>query len=615
MPRISPLSAALAVIFLCAGGAALAADSLSEPVSEPSAAPRKEAEKESAATENAEESGSLSGNFLSSRFARAQGDRQSAIHYLEESLAADPSNHKLAGQLLVLYLNSGDMAKALEKAHILQDDAKRELIVDLVLAMEDVHYGRMAGARTKLRHVFDGTGTAVWMPLFDAWISLGLREVKKPLTAAGALPKGEKAPAFLIYHLALINDLAGFKDAAEKQYEAALTDQSKAPFRAVEAAADFYRRNRMSEKLAQIKLDYINAHPSMSALVDSDTTTQMASLLAQDKAKPKGGRLIATPQEGISEVLFTMASVLYTLDSGQDTQLYLRMALYLQPDFPLAQLLLGNALEQEGKYAEAAEVYGGIDSGSPLSERALLRKAFMVERTGKIDEALAMLDTRAAESPEDYDAYVAKGDLLRTRSRFNDAAQAYSAALERIKREGPQQWGIYFARGACYERLGMWDKAEVDLRKALALNPDQPEVMNYLGYGIMIQGGDLPHARKLIEQAYALQPNSPQIVDSMGWMLFKTGDVQGAVQLLEQAIEMLPGDATVNDHLGDAYWQAGRKTEARYQWQRALTFSPEPVLEESLQRKLKEGLEPSAVVSAPDKEVHAATEQPATRTN
>jgi Flp pilus assembly protein TadD len=313
----------------------------------------------------------------------------------------------------------------------------------------------------------------------------------------------------------------------------------------------------------------------------------------------KRARLVGSVQDGIAEVLFTMASVLYSVDAQQDTLLYLRMSLLLRSDFPLAQLLLGGVLEEDGHYAEAAEVYAGVDDEGPLAERALLRRAYMIERQGRLEEALVMLDSRAEANPESYDAYVAKGDLLRMRAMYKEAADAYSQALSRISNLEPRHWGIFFARGACYERTDDWIKAEGDLRKALLLNPDHAEVLNYLGYGLLARGENLDEAKELIEQAYALQPNAPHIMDSMGWVLFKSGDLEGALAQLEQAIELMPSDPTVNEHLGDVYWYAGRKTEARYQWERTLTFSPEPEAERAIRLKLREGLPPLADKAKP----------------
>ncbi len=550
---------------------------------------------------------SLSGSFLSGRFAKSKGDRRAAIHYLESALERDPENHAIKGQLLVLALAGGDIPSALERAQELQPVKGHEPLVDLVLAVDAVNRGELEAAHADFKQVFEATGNALWESLFLAWVDYGRGKLKKPLMPTDLIPEEQTAPAFLAYQIALVNDIAGFTEIAAKQYEMALVDHAKAPFRAVEAAADFYRRRGDNKRLEQLKADFMSAHPNASALMDSEIAAQTAALMEQKVGQGnKRSRLVGTVQDGVAEVLFTMASVLYSVDAQQDTLLYLRMALLLRPDYPLAQLLLGGVLEEDGRYADAADIYAGVDEDGPLAERALLRRAYMIERQGRLEEALTMLDARAEANPENYDAYVAKGDLLRMRQKYREAADAYTQALAKIPHPEPRHWGIFFARGACYERVGEWPVAEADLRKALVLNPDHPEVLNYLGYGMLARDENLEEAGELIEQAFALQPNAPHIMDSMGWMLLKRGDVSGAMAQLEQAIELMPGDATVNDHLGDVYWYAGRKTEARYQWERTLTFSPEPEVERVIRLKLKEGLPPLALKEKPQSMRHAA---------
>ncbi len=378
---------------------------------------------------------------------------------------------------------------------------------------------------------------------------------------------------------------------AAQQYAQALADPAKAPFRAVEAAADFYRRQNKMDKLEALKKSYLDAHPAISTLMEDGTANTLSTLIDERALGESSGAklLVETPQEGFAEVLFTMASVLYSVEAASDAELYLRMAIYLRPDFALAQLMLGSALESDGRFAEAGQIYGSVSPKSPFYERSLLRKAYMLERENKLDQALSLLSSRAQSAPQDYTLYVAKGDLLRMHNRFPEAIEAYGQAIKRIGAPREQHWAVFFARGSSYERNGNWERAEADLRTAMKLSPEQAEVLNYLGYSILIRGGDVQEAKQLIEQAYALQPDAPEIMDSLGWVLYKTGDANGAVKYLEQAVQAMPSDASINDHLGDAYLLAGRKNEALFQWQRALSYQPEATLEKAIQKKLHDG--------------------------
>lgn len=521
-----------------------------------------------------------SGAFLTSRHARRQGDEGKAIEVLKSIQQRDPANSTLRQQLLILYLNEGRMEQAIAEARALRDAPSRELIVDLLLTVDETSQGQFSQALSTLNHVYQTSSGALWVPLIKAWLNIGEGTLKSPLYPAAILPEDETEqtpPSFVFYLLALINDRAGFKDVAASHYSSALEQGNTTPFRAVQAAMNFFSRQGDAQEVKAIRQHYAATHPAVAELIDETT---------------RPDRLINTVQEGVAEVFFTMASVLYGVEATADAQLYLRMALYLKPDFPVAQLMLGNLLEQENEYANAAATYQAINPASPLARRALLRQAYAIEQQGKLEEAIAMLDATAAAAPQDYAASIAKGDLLRQRGLFESATEAYSQAISRIPQLDNRHWGLLFARGASYERLGEWDRAEADLRKALKLEPDQPEVLNYLGYGLLAREISLDEARELIEHAYALNPTAPHIVDSLGWALYKTGDIEGAVKYLEQAVEMMPSDATVNDHLGDAYWRAGRRTEARYQWERALDYQPDQLLEHTLRQKLESGLTP-----------------------
>ena len=183
------------------------------------------------------------------------------------------------------------------------------------------------------------------------------------------------------------------------------------------------------------------------------------------------------------------------------------------------------------------------------------------------------------------------GDLLRGQKRFSEAADAYSEAIKRLKAEDmPPRWSLYYSRGIAYERSNQWNLAEADLEHALELKPDQPLVLNYLGYSWIDRGEKLKSGLKMIEKAVELRPDDGYIVDSLGWAHYRLGDYASAVQYLEKALELVPEDPTINDHLGDAYWKSGRVTEARYQWRRALQFKPDKDEIKPIEAKLDRGL-------------------------
>jgi tetratricopeptide (TPR) repeat protein len=223
-----------------------------------------------------------------------------------------------------------------------------------------------------------------------------------------------------------------------------------------------------------------------------------------------------------------------------------------------------------------------------------LRASVLLAASGDVDAATRRLEAMAQERPDRPDALIALGDVLRSAERYNESAAAYDRALARIPQLQERHWSILYSRGMALERAKQWPRAEADFLKALELSPDQPYLLNYLAYSWTEQGTNLQRAQSMLERALKLRPKDAQIIDSMGWVLYRLGHYDNAVKHLEQAVELKPQDAVINDHLGDAYWRVGRFSEARYQWQRALRMNPEPDLIASLESKLQNGLKPSS---------------------
>ncbi|MGO7426315.1 tetratricopeptide repeat protein, partial [Rhizobium ruizarguesonis] len=195
---------------------------------------------------------------------------------------------------------------------------------------------------------------------------------------------------------------------------------------------------------------------------------------------------------------------------------------------------------------------------------------------GKVDEARKHLQALIASDPKDIRSYLAYGSVLSDAKDYAAMATNYDKAVDAIgPLPGRSNWSVFFQRGIAYERLKKWDQAEPNFRKALELNPDQPQVLNYLGYSWIDMNRNLDEGLGMIKKAVDLRPDDGYIIDSLGWAYFRLNRFDDAVDELERAAQIKAGDATINDHLGDAYWRVGRKLEAVYQWNRALSSEPE----------------------------------------
>ena len=219
----------------------------------------------------------------------------------------------------------------------------------------------------------------------------------------------------------------------------------------------------------------------------------------------------------------------------------------------------------------------------------------------RADEAKKRLDHVIAEHPKDTEAIIELGNIQRGRKQFADCAQTYSKAIDTVPNPEKSNWVMFYFRGICYERSHQWPAAEADMKKALELYPEQPLVLNYLGYSWIDQGVHLDEGMDMIRRAVEQRPDDGYIVNSLGWAYFRTGNYDEAVKNLERAVELKPEDPTINDHLGDAYWRVGRTLEAHFQWSHAKDLNPEPEDLPKIEAKLKDGL-PADTSSAADAE-------------
>jgi tetratricopeptide (TPR) repeat protein len=300
--------------------------------------------------------------------------------------------------------------------------------------------------------------------------------------------------------------------------------------------------------------------------------------------------LVDSPQAGAAEALYGLGSSIGRR-GGEDLALvYLHLALYLEPNHQMAMLSLADLYEALKKPDLAIKIYDKIPQSSALHRNAEIQIASNLDALERTDEAKKRLEKLLVDHPNDNEAILALANILRSRKEFGECADSYSKALANIPTPEKPNWVIFYFRGICYERSKQWPRAEADLKKALELYPDQPLVLNYLGYSWVDQGTNLDEGMNMIRRAVEQRPDDGYIVDSLGWANFRIGNYDEAVKDLERAVELKPDDPTINDHLGDAYWRVGRVLEARFQWTHARDLKPEPEDVPKIEAKLKSGL-------------------------
>jgi tetratricopeptide (TPR) repeat protein len=427
------------------------------------------------------------------------------------------------------------------------------------------------------------------VPLLEAWIDVGKGRFDSAIKALDVFEGNEGFAVFRQFHAALINDIAGDVEAAEKAYRLAVDAQAGGSFRAVTAFGSFYERTGQPESAIELYRNYQQHNPD---------SIWLEPVLARQASGRLPERMVRSASDGAAEALFGLASVLYQENAFEATLLYTRLANRLRSQFDAGMLLLGEVLESQSRPGEAVEAYKSVPPTSPLLWSARLRVAANLDNLNRTGEAVAELRKMSKERPERSDALIALGDLLRAKENWTEAVDAYDQAIGRIQRLERRHWRSLYARGIALERSKQWSRAESDFLKALDLEPDQPFVLNYLGYSWVDHGENLDRAFKMIERAVDLRPNDGYIVDSLGWAQYRMENFSDAVTQLERAVELRPDDPTINDHLGDAYWRVDRRAEARFQWRRALSLSPETDDQiATIERKLKKGLLPTDVAN------------------
>jgi tetratricopeptide (TPR) repeat protein len=521
------------------------------------------------------------GDYLAARHAEAVHDVALAARLFERVLEHAPTHPGILRQAMHQMLAAGRVNKATEIARRYIKMRPKSVIAGLTLVIDDVRAQRLDDAAAKLKEIPNrGLGGYI-APLALAWTLAGQGQTSDALEALAPFGKRRGLKVIHDLHAALIRDLAGDTADAIELFAIITKDKNVHP-RAVELAGAFYERQGDADRARSL-------YEKLLARRHSAVTVEAALARLGKGTKPV--REVASAADGIAESLWDLAVLLNDQNVDQVALMLARMALHLKPRFAMVQILVGDILVGMERYDDAVAAYDKVDPGTPRSWAARLRAADTLSRAEKITPALDRLSAMAKERSKRSDALIARGDILRFKKRYDEALENYDQAFARIDRIEPRHWSLYYSRGISLERSKRWERAEKDFLQALKLQPNQPFVLNYLGYSWVDKGQHLKRALSMIEKAVRLRSNDGFIVDSLGWAHYRLGAFDRAVRYLERAIVLSPNDSAINDHLGDAYWRVGRRIEARFQWERALRFEPEPDTVSVIKKKIEEGLE------------------------
>ncbi|HET7848223.1 MAG TPA: tetratricopeptide repeat protein [Pseudolabrys sp.] len=520
------------------------------------------------------------GSYLAARFAGQQRDAAAAAAFYRAALKRDPKNAELLDRTFLSLLVGGEIEEAVNYASRVLDTDKNDKVSRLVLGVREIKQKHYSSARRDFARSVRGPITDLTATLLTGWALYGAGDEKEAVATIDRLTGPDWYTIFKDLHAGMILDLAGHKKQAGKRFEHAYKLDPSA-LRVVEAYGSWLSRNKPKDEALAVYQAFEKLLPHHPLIDDA---------IAKIKSGGKLHPLVANAQAGAAEALYGLGASLGRR-GGEDLGLvYLQLALYLAPKHALALLSLADLYETMKKPELAIQVYERVPANSPLHRNALIQMAANLDTLDKADEAEKHLKTLIGEHPDDVEAIMALGNILRGRKKFAECAGVYSKGIAAIAQPTKPNWVIFYFRGICYERSKQWPKAEADLKKALELYPDQPQVLNYLGYSWVDQGVNLDEGMKMIKRAVQQRPDDGYIVDSLGWAYYKLGNYQAAVEQLEHAIVLKPEDPTINDHLGDAYWRVGRTLEAKFQWAHARDLKPDPEELPKIEAKLKSGL-------------------------
>ena len=514
---------------------------------------------------------SVYGLYLAGQAALDSGDTRGATDLFGRAAEKLPNAGYLKDRVFTAALMAGDIPRAASLAPSGPDiDQGEKLLAVLARSVEALAQGQNESAYQQIVHAGDlGPGGAV-VGLIKPWAAAAAGHAE----ASISMPSLDDRLTRLVASIdqGMLMERSHRYAEAETAYKALLTDRAGLGLVAAAYGPFLERRGRRQEAIALYD-QILQSNPD-------DTEMLAARARAAAKGSPPPQKSL---REGAADAIMVLAAV-ELADKEQEVGLiYLRLTLRLNPNQSEAWLLVGDALNGLNDPAGARAAFAEVSPKSSHYVDARTRLAWGWQNEDK-DQALKIAQETVAQRPDSQDAKLTLADLLRSDERFEESSKLLDQVIDH---EGAHaEWRLYYMRGIALERSDRWPEAERDLQKALVLRPESPEVLNYLGYSWVNRGIKIPEGLAMIQKALDAQPDEGAYVDSLGWAYYRLADYKKAVPLLERAATLDAGDAEINDHLGDAYWRAGRRDEARFQWRAVLSMKPPAEIKARAEAKL-----------------------------
>lgn len=515
------------------------------------------------------------GLYLSGRVATYRGHREAGAELLALSQSLTPEQPRLGSEAFLASLFSGDIDAVVRLSPFVADNALFSGAGRLAGVVQSLRDGRGAEALSLMQGApFGDPYGPVASYLLPSVAAAGgdwetaLRPVEAPTSnTAGLILRDQRAQLL---------ELRGRFAEAETEYRALLAAPDGARLFRIHYGAFLERRGRRDDALAVYA----------EALAGDDPDPRA---LAAGRRMRRGGRAPALPtvQQIAADALAFAAMETSEVDIHELSAIYLQFASALHPDDTLT-LRLAESLDEAHQDEAARDAFARVSPANPIVYAgAQLGLGVSLAQDERHDEALEAFLRADAAAPDQVIVSRLLANQYFILERYEDAL----AVLNRpTVNTADQSVEVRFDRGRTLERLGRIEEAEAELWAALQMAPDNPILLNHLGYLWVDSGRRVEQGAEMIARAFAADPRNANIQDSLGWAQYRRGQYEAAVQTLEEAVAKQPANAEINDHLGDAYWQVGRHREAGWQWNRVLTLEPEPERRAEVEQKLLRGL-------------------------
>lgn len=514
-------------------------------------------------------------DYARARLADSDGALSASVASYRRALAIDPGSSVLALRSYRQALETGDRTLALRAARLLD----RELVLPpdgaLLLLSEALQEKNWSAADAITQRLVAERNFAFLAPIIASWISLEKGIYQSPVLSQDK-NIASLSRRYLAEHQAL-------------QYLALGDTERGMPLvqQALALRTNLLTGFRMNVAVRLNELGWKEAALGLLNVRNKDATGLRGVI--ETKKKPSHPQ-VRTAAQGFARLLYRLSEDLSGEKSGALALSMARIATFADPSSDESRIQLARELVFSSQPELALKELASIEADSSFAASANdVRITAMLDKGDK-DGALAMAQRAVAEPSAAASDYIRLANLLSGRDQLQAAAEAYQKAMD-IFEDRPLPWTLHLLKGGALEQAGRWEEAKAELEKAVSLAPNEPVILNYLGYAQIERRQNVEEALALIAKASGLRPDDAAITDSLGWAHYVNGDVTAAIPVLEKAVIGAPSDATVNEHLGDAYWAAGRRFEARYSWNAAFVLADEGA-QKRIMNKIELGLQP-----------------------